>query len=99
MKYSGVKQFSVALSATGKEIQLVVQDAGVGFDFDEARKSRGLGLVSMQERINLVHGSFSVESKPGKGTRIVAVVPLVSEDEMSREDTPRREADSEQQVA
>src|ERR1700733_2239287 len=99
VKYSGVKQFSVALSATGKEVQLVVQDAGVGFDFEEARKIRGLGLMSMQERINLVHGRFFVESKPGKGTRIVAVVPLVSEDERSREDTPRREADSEQQVA
>jgi PAS domain S-box-containing protein len=77
VKYSGTKQFFVALSATEKEIQLVVRDEGAGFDVEDARKNPGLGLVSMQERVNLVHGRFSVESKPGKGTKISAVVPFV----------------------
>jgi PAS domain S-box-containing protein len=99
VKYSGVQQFSVALSATREEIQLVVQDAGAGFDVDEAKKRRGLGLVSMQERINLVHGSFSIESKPGKGTRIVAVVPFVTKEEGRPEDAPRKRAGSAQEVA
>ena len=62
-------------------VQLVVSDAGVGFDVEEAKNNRGLGLVSMGERINLVHGSFSVESKPEHGTRIIAVVPLTAEQE------------------
>jgi signal transduction histidine kinase len=35
-----------------------------------------LGLVSMQERVHLVHGNLSVESKPGTGTIVLAVVPL-----------------------
>lgn len=99
VKYSGAKQFSVALSATGEEVQLVVQDAGAGFDVEEARKKSGLGLVSMQERINLVHGRFSVESKPGKGTKILAVVPFVSEEERSQEGAARQKADSGQKVA
>ena len=54
VKYSGTNQFLVALYAIGEEIQLVVRDAGAGFDFEEAKKNRGLGLVSMQERANLV---------------------------------------------
>jgi nitrate/nitrite-specific signal transduction histidine kinase len=33
-------------------------------------------MISMQERAHLVHGRFAVESKPGKGTQILAVVPL-----------------------
>jgi PAS domain S-box-containing protein len=86
IKYSGTKQFFVALSGTEKEIQLVVQDAGAGFDIEEAKKKTGLGLVSMQERVNLVHGTFSVESKPGKGTKICAIVPYVPEDERAPED-------------
>jgi signal transduction histidine kinase len=61
------------------EIQLAVRDKGTGFDVDEAKKNRGLGLVSMQERVHLVHGSLSVESQPGKGTIVLAVVPLAAQ--------------------
>ena len=71
-----MSQFSVTLSATGSDVQLEVIDAGAGFDVDEAKKRRGLGMISMQERAHLVHGRFAVESKPGKGTQILAVVPL-----------------------
>ena len=60
-------------------VQLVVSDAGAGFDLEEAKQNRGLGLVSMQERMHLVHGSFSVESKPWQGTKIMAVVPLIAQ--------------------
>jgi PAS domain S-box-containing protein len=76
VKYSGVSQFSVTLSATESDVQLEVIDAGGGFDVDEAKKRRGLGMISMQERAHLVHGRFAVESKPGMGTKILAVVPL-----------------------
>jgi len=99
VKYSGTKQFFVALGATEEEVQLIVRDPGAGFDVEEAKKNRGLGLVSMQERANLVHGSFSVESKPGKGTTIFAAVPFVAEVESSRENAPGKKASSEQEVA
>ena len=79
VKYSGVSQFAVELTGIENEIQLVVTDSGAGFDTDKARTSRGLGLLSMQERIQLVHGRFSATSKPGQGTRILADVPLVVE--------------------
>ena len=91
-KYSGTKQFFVALSATEKEIQLVIRDEGAGFDADEARKNPGLGLVSMQERVNLVHGKFSIESKPGKGTKISATVPFSAEDATSPKDALPKKA-------
>jgi len=66
-------------------VQLVVSDAGAGFDVEAAKRKRGLGLVSMQERVHLVHGTLSVDSQPGKGTTILAVVPLVADKEWSSE--------------
>lgn len=78
MKYSGVRQFSVELSGMENAIQLVVSDAGVGFDVEEAKMDRGLGLLSMQERIHLVHGSFSVESKPWHGAKVIVSVPVIA---------------------
>ena len=87
VKYSGTNQFYVDLFAAGNVIHLAVRDQGAGFDVQEARKIRGLGLVSMQERVNLVNGSFSVQSAPGKGTIISASVPfVVTENEDSQED-------------
>jgi PAS domain S-box-containing protein len=80
VKYSGTNQFTVGVLGMVDCVQLVVSDAGAGFDVEAAKRNRGLGLVSMQERVHLVHGTLSVESEPGKGTKILAVVPLVDED-------------------
>jgi signal transduction histidine kinase len=99
VKYSETKQFFVALCAIEDEVQLVVYDAGAGFDVEEAKKNLGLGLVSMQERIHLVHGRFAVDSRPGKGTRIFAAVPFVPEKEASPEDAPGKKTGSAQEVA
>ncbi len=97
VKYSGTNEFSVALWAIAGEVQLVVRDAGAGFDVDEAKRNRGIGLLSMQERIHLVHGRFSVDSKLGKGTRVFAAVPFAAES--SPQDAPGKKATSVQEVA
>ncbi|MGB8768664.1 MAG: PAS domain S-box protein [Candidatus Korobacteraceae bacterium] len=79
MKYSGATQVRVHLRGTVDRIRIEISDAGVGFDVEEARQRTGLGLVSMQERVHLVNGTFSIESKPNQGTRIVAEIPLPTE--------------------
>ena len=76
VKYSGVWRFVVELQATGDAVQLTVSDAGAGFDVESAKSERGLGLVSMQERVHLVHGWFQIESAPGAGTKVIASVPM-----------------------
>jgi signal transduction histidine kinase len=53
-----------------------VADTGSGFEEHEAFNRQGLGLISMRERLQLVHGELSVKSKPGAGTIIHARVPL-----------------------
>jgi signal transduction histidine kinase len=54
-------------------------DDGVGFDAQRAReylREGRVGLASMRERVELANGSFVVHSNPGKGTTIVATLPL-----------------------
>jgi len=77
-KHSGVRHFEVRLWGTSDEIDLTVKDSGVGFDREAAKTSRGLGLISMEERLKLLNGTLSIESQPNRGTTIHARVPLSS---------------------
>ena len=80
VKHSGVKQVDVQLAESSNELLLNISDLGVGFDLEEAKQGRGLGLTSMQERVRLVNGTITIESKLGGGTTIHVHVPFNSED-------------------
>ena len=75
-KHSGARQFKVSLTGGANEIELTVQDSGIGFEPEDAIRGRGLGLTSMQERLKLVNGQLFIESKLQQGTTIQARVPL-----------------------
>jgi PAS domain S-box-containing protein len=83
-KHSGVRHVEVQLWGTSNEVHLTVSDSGAGFDSEGAKGSRGLGLISMEERLKLVKGTLSIESQPKRGTTIHASVPLGSEDDSMR---------------
>ena len=76
LKYSGADRFSVLLRGAGSSLELEIRDYGEGFDTEKARGTKGLGLISMQERAHLVNGSFAIESTIGTGTRILVSVPI-----------------------
>ena len=78
LKHSGARNFAVSLRGTPRQVQLEVRDWGVGFNKD-AKLSEGLGLVSMQERIHLVNGTFRIESQSNQGTAIIATVQLAAD--------------------
>jgi PAS domain S-box-containing protein len=80
VKHSGVKKVDVQLVESSNELLLTISDSGVGFDFEAAKQGRGLGLTSMQERVRLVNGNITIESKLGGGTTIHVYVPFNSED-------------------
>ena len=77
-KHSGVRHFEVEMWGTPDEIYLTVSDSGAGFDIDAAKASRGLGLISMAERLKLLNGTLSIESQLQRGTTIRARVPFSS---------------------
>ena len=65
----------VTLLQSGDALELVVQDWGVGFEPSRAGTS-SMGLLSMRERAQLMGGTFSVDSEPGRGTRVSVAVPI-----------------------
>jgi signal transduction histidine kinase len=84
VKHSGVRHFEVQLWGTSDEIHLTVKDSGAGFDREVAKESRGLGLISMEERLKLVNGTLSIDSQPQHGTTIHARVPFHSTSDSAR---------------
>ena len=58
-------------------IALRVEDTGDGFDLIEVKGKGGLGLISMEERVRLIDGKFTIQSQPGKGTTVEVFVPLL----------------------
>ena len=76
VRHSGAQKFEVQLRYASNEINLAVSDAGVGFDLDAARKGRGLGLIRIEQRLRLVKGTFSIDSRSAHGTKIRASVPI-----------------------
>jgi two-component system CheB/CheR fusion protein len=69
---------TITLAQSGHELKLSIHDNGPGFDVHALGKNRGLGLISMQERVRLLHGTFSLTSRPGLGTRIVIRILLTA---------------------
>ena len=83
-KHSGARHIEVRLWGTSDEIHLMVKDSGIGFDNEAAKSRGGLGLISMEERLKLLKGTFSVESEPEGGTTIRARVPLSLDSKLMR---------------
>ena len=79
VKHSGVKRVEVQVAEQSNEVHLLVRDSGSGFDMEAVKQGRGLGLLSMQERVRLVNGAINFESKPMGGTTIRVRVPFKSE--------------------
>jgi len=79
IKHSGARKIDVWLRCSDASMELTVSDGGDGFDLESAN-GRGLGLVSMRERLKAVHGRLVINSEPARGTTIQACVPLLQDD-------------------
>jgi signal transduction histidine kinase len=72
-RHSAAKNAKVAVEQTVSKISVSVSDDGRGFD---PQRVRGLGVLGMEERVRRLGGTFTLESKPGSGTRLKAEFPL-----------------------
>lgn len=75
VKHAQARTVSVVLTRNADRIVAVVEDDGQGFDPSEARDD-GLGLLGMQERIALLQGRVTVESREQGGTMVAVEVPV-----------------------
>ena len=77
-KHAEATEVRVALTHDVDKVTLVIHDNGRGFippDLDEVIPANGAGLVGMMERLEMVDGRLTVESTPGKGSQLTAVLP------------------------
>jgi signal transduction histidine kinase len=75
VKYSRARQISMHMTGGGNELALTIVDDGQGFDVATAW-GKGLGLISMAERLEAIGGTLEIRSQPGAGTRLELRVPF-----------------------
>ncbi len=76
VKHSQAQRATVTLDAANRHIRLRIADNGKGFLLSSLEAPTGLGVASMRERVQLANGKFSITSEPGKGTQVIADLPL-----------------------
>lgn len=83
-KHSGAQNVAINLEFNEKELKLYIYDDGTGFNVEDLKvknddMNSGFGLISMRERVELLNGDFEISSKPGRGTRLNILIPLMQE--------------------
>jgi two-component system, NarL family, sensor histidine kinase DevS len=75
-KHSGAAQAWITVQEANGGVTLLVRDDGQGFS--EPAADEGFGLLGMRERVSLLGGVFTVESAPGSGTTVSALLPAAA---------------------
>ncbi|MBN2233080.1 MAG: PAS domain S-box protein [Deltaproteobacteria bacterium] len=86
MRHAGADQVTLDLRPAAGRLTLAVTDDGGGFDPGELGDSQGMGVPGMRERAALAGGSFAIDTTPGRGTTVTAIIPLEGEREGADDD-------------
>jgi signal transduction histidine kinase len=76
VKHSGASEVIVTLIANEKMVNLLVQDDGIGINFEEPKNQNGRGLNSMRERVKLLNGIIDISKGEDHGTIVSVKIPL-----------------------
>lgn len=69
LKHSKCKNIKINLEKINNSLKLVLHDDGIGFDINSV-SSKGIGLVNMKKRAEIIHADFNVESSINNGTQL-----------------------------
>ncbi|NNF33601.1 MAG: histidine kinase, partial [Saprospiraceae bacterium] len=78
VKHAQASSIMVQISKFETEVNLVVEDNGQGFNYHEVTIRDGLGLKSIQSRVEQLNGTIDFDTSPGKGTSVSINIPLNS---------------------
>ena len=82
VRHSGARNAIVTLSQTDDRLEMTIDDDGQGIDESVSRfgasSMRGLGVIGMRERVQALGGTFGLDSRNGRGTRVAVHLPAVS---------------------
>jgi signal transduction histidine kinase len=76
-RHSGATNVEALLENTNGRIKLSICDDGKGFNMEGTKGRKTLGLLGMRERAIMIGGELEIVSEPGKGTKVVVIVPVV----------------------
>ncbi|MGG3467867.1 sensor histidine kinase [Neobacillus pocheonensis] len=77
LKHANACEIRVRLEITNSSISVLIKDNGVGFDINH-KKPESFGMIGMRERVDLLDGEITFDSKIGKGTDVLISVPLIN---------------------
>lgn len=75
MKHAEAKTILVKIEMRRDQVIVVIKDDGKGFD-KTVKKQESFGLIGMRERVELLEGELSIDSKIGSGTLVMINVPI-----------------------
>ncbi len=78
IKHAKAARAEVSVKDAGNNLRIVVRDDGMGFTFSADERqgaTKGFGLFNIRERLHHLGAEMTVESSPGKGTRVTLIVP------------------------
>lgn len=79
LKHANAREIHVKLEMTRDFISILIKDDGEGFDLKK-KKAESFGIIGMKERVDLLGGELSIDSKTGVGTVVLIRVPLEMND-------------------
>ncbi|WP_194850621.1 tetratricopeptide repeat-containing sensor histidine kinase [Nonlabens antarcticus] len=77
VKHAGASTASINIVGSDTSINLMVEDDGQGFILDRTKKTDGMGLTSIEARVEDMDGQFEIDSNPGHGTTITIEIPFI----------------------
>lgn len=76
VKYADASKISILLTADERELTLMVEDNGKGFDKNSLSEKSGIGMKNMELRTAFLHGKLNIDSSPNNGTTVIVDMPL-----------------------
>ena len=81
VKHAEAQKVTIQLISHTAKINLIIEDDGLGFQVERnghmnGKKHGGMGLINIRERTEGLSGTFSIHSKPGRGTEIIVELPI-----------------------
>jgi signal transduction histidine kinase len=96
-RHAETESATVEVAETEEGIQVRIHDEGRGFD--PTAKTDGFGLLGMRERVRLAGGTLKVQSAPGDGTEVIAILPAHHRDEPGESKAGRGDGNAEGEAA
>jgi hypothetical protein len=76
LKHAEAKNATINISLFDQNLNIIIEDDGIGFDIKKVNLKRGMGISSIKTRVEHLEGTFEIDSTLGKGSSIIVNIPI-----------------------